>query len=111
MFPKGIGNMGQLGGLVKQAMEMKGKIEELKEKLGDETIEASAGGGMVNVVVNGRFELLSLEIDPEIINKDDPEMLTTLVRAAVNEGVRKAQDMIKEKMNEMTGGFDLPGMT
>ena len=108
MFPKGLGN---LSGMVKQAMEMKAKMEEMKEKLGDETVEAAAGGGMVQVVVNGRFELLSIKIDPEVIDTDDPEMLETLVRAAINEGIMKVQVLVKDKMKELTGGMDIPGLT
>lgn len=105
---EGIGN---ISGLLKQAMSVKGKIEELKESLGNESIDASAGGGMVNVVMNGRFEVLSLTIDPEVIDKDDPEMLQTLIRAAINEATRKTQDLVKERMTEITGGIDIPGLT
>jgi DNA-binding YbaB/EbfC family protein len=105
---KGLGN---LQGMLRQAMEVKSKIEELKETLGAERIEASAGGGMVKVVINGKFELESIKIEPEIINKEEPEVLETLVAAAVNEGVRKTQELVKEKMAELTGGLDLPGLT
>lgn len=108
MFPKGIGNLSHL---LKQAMNAKEKIEELRQNLGNEVIEASAGGGMVTVTLNGRFEVLSIKIDPEIINPEDPEMLETLVAAAVNEGVRKVQDLVKAKMTELTGGFEIPGLT
>ncbi len=108
MLPKGMGN---ISGLLKQAMDVKGKIEELKESLANETIEASAGGGMVNVVMTGKFEIVSLQIDPDVIDKDDPEMLETLVRAAVNEAVRKTQELVKSRMTEITGGIDIPGIT
>lgn len=116
MLPKGLGglgglgNLGNLSGMLKQAMEMKGKIEELKQQLANETVEATAGGGMVQVVVSGRFEIVSLKIDPEVIDKSDPEMLETLVRAAVNEGVRKIQDMVRQKMSEAAGGLDLSSL-
>lgn len=108
MFPKGLGD---LGGLMKQAMQMKGKMEALKEQLADETIEASSGGGMVTIAVNGKMEVLSVKIDPEIIDKDQPEMLETLVQAAMNEVIQKAQELIKRKMTELTGGVDIPGLT
>ena len=108
---KGLGNLANLQGLVKQAMEVKGKMEELKEQLGDEQVEASAGGGMVTVVMTGKFEVVSLRIDPEIIDKDDPEMMETLVRAAVNEAIRNVQEVVKGKMKELTGGIDVPGLT
>ena len=108
MLPKGIGN---LGSMVKHAIELKGKMEGLKEELAAEQIEASSGGGMVTVVINGKMELLSLKIDPGIIDKDDPEMLETMVRAAVNEGVAKAHELVQAKMTELTGGMDIPGLT
>jgi hypothetical protein len=61
--------------------------------------------------MNGKMEAQSIKIDPEIINRDDPEMLETLVAAAVNEATRKAQELVKEKMGELTGGIDIPGLT
>lgn len=108
---KGLGNLGNLQGLIKQAMAVKGKIEELKDSLGNERIEAAAGGGMVTVVMTGKFEIDSIKIDPEIIDKDDPEVLETLVTAAVNDAVRKTQELVKSKMTELTGGVDVPGLT
>ena len=111
MLPKGIGGLGNLGNIMKQAMDLKDNMENIKEELAQKQVEASAGGGMVTVVVNGKMEILSIKIDPDIIDKEDPELLETLVAAAVNEGVRKAQDLMKEKMLEMTGGIDIPGLT
>lgn len=105
---KGLGN---LQNMLQQAKNMKQKIDELKEQLGDERIEASAGGGMVNVTMNGKFEVVDVKIDPEVINQDDPEMLETLVRAAMNDAVRKVQELVKDKMTELTGGFEIPGLT
>lgn len=107
VFPKGLGNITHL---LKQAMDAKAKIEEIKESLGSETIEASAGGGMVKVTLNGRFEMLSMHIDAEVINPEDPETLETLVRAAVNEGVHKVQELVRSKMTEVTGGIEIPGL-
>lgn len=107
---KGLRDLGNLQGILKQAMDVKGKIEELKEKLADEQIEAAAGGGMVKVVMTGKFELISLKIDPEVVNRDDVEMLETLVRAAVNDAVRKVQELVKGKMRDLTGGMDIPGI-
>ncbi|NIA13193.1 MAG: YbaB/EbfC family nucleoid-associated protein [Nitrospiraceae bacterium] len=108
---KGLGNLANLQGMLKQAMDVKKRMEELKETLGAEQIEASAGGGMVTAVMTGKFELVSLKIDPEIIDKDDPEILETMVRAAVNEAVQRVQELVKSKMSELTGGFDIPGVT
>ena len=111
MLPKGFGGLGNLGGMLKHAMEMKGKIEELKERLADERVEAAAGGGMVRVVMNGKFELQSMKIEPEVVDANDVEMLETLVTAAVNEGIRQVQDPVKSRMTELTGGIDIPGLT
>lgn len=108
---KGLGNLGNLGGLLKQAMQVKERMEELKEKLVNERVEATAGGGMVKLTLNGRMEVLDLKIDPEIIDKNEPEVLETLVRAAVNEGIRSTRALVESKMKELTGGIDIPGLT
>lgn len=108
---KGLGDLGKMGGMMKQAMALKDNIDSFKEQLGEERVEGSAGGGMVHVVVSGKMELLDIKIDPEVIDKDDPEMLETLVRAAVNEAMDKTRELVKEKMSEMTGGLDIPGLT
>lgn len=110
MLPKGLGNLGNLGGMMKQAMQMKAKMEEMKERLGAEIIEASVGGGMVSVTMNGRFEVIKVYIDPEIVDKNDPDTLTTMVQAGFNEAVRKVQELIQEKMREVAGGLDIPGL-
>ena len=111
MLPKGLGNLGNLAGMMKQAMEMKGKMEAMKESLASETVEASSGGGMVKVVVNGKCKVESIKIDPEIVNRDEVEMLETLISAAVNDGVDRVQEVIREKMSELTAGIDIPGLT
>ncbi len=108
---KGLGNLGNLPGLFKQVMEVKTRMEEVRASLANEQVEASAGGGMVAVVVNGCFEVLSIKIDPDVIDKNDPEMLETLVRSAMNEATRKAQELVKSKLSEATGGLDIPGIT
>lgn len=97
--------------MIKHALEMKGKMEELKESLASERIEASAGGGMVKVEMNGRFELQSVKIEPEVVDSNDIEMLETLVTAAVNDGIRQVQELVKSKMTELTGGIEIPGLT
>ncbi len=108
---RGLGNLGNLPGMLKQAMEVKKKVEELKESLASERVESSAGGGMVTVIMTGKFEVESVKIDPEVIDKNDPEILETMVRAAVNEAVRKVQELVKSKMAELTGGIEIPGLT
>lgn len=111
MLPKGLGSLGEMGNLMKQAMEIRSNMDAIKEELANEVVEADAGGGMVRVKFNGKLELLSLEIDPEIDTNGDREMLETLIAAAVNEGLRKTQELLKAKMSELTGGIDIPGIT
>jgi DNA-binding YbaB/EbfC family protein len=104
---KGIPNMGNL---MKQAQKFQAKIAKLQEELGDRTVEASAGGGMVTVVVNGRQEILSVNIDPEVVDPDDIEMLQDLVLAAVNDGLTRAKNMVNEEMGKLTKGLNLPNI-
>jgi DNA-binding YbaB/EbfC family protein len=108
---KGLGDLAKMGSVLKQAMEVKDKIEGMKESLGNERVEAMSGGGMVRVVMSGKFELLQIKIDPEVIDRNEPEMLETLVQAAVNDGVNKISMLIKQRMSELTGGLDIPGLT
>lgn len=98
------------GNIMKQAKKMQEKIASIQAELGSKTVEATAGGGMVTVVVNGKFELLSLKIDKEVVNPEDVDMLQDLIIAAVNEGIRKAQEMATAEMSKITGGFNIPGL-
>jgi hypothetical protein len=100
-----------MAGMMKQAMELKGKIEALKASLENETVEATAGGGMVKVVMSGKFKIVSITIESELVNQGDRDMLETLVRAAVNDGVDRIQELVKSRMTELTGGLDIPGLT
>ena len=89
---------------------MQEQIGQLQQELEAKTIEAQAGGGMVRVVVNGKFEIVSMKIEKEVVNPEDIEMLQDLIVAAVNEGIRKAQAMASEEMAKITGGLGIPGM-
>ena len=104
---KGIPNMGNL---LKQAQQFQTKIAKLQEELGDRTVEASSGGGMVTVLVNGRQEIVSIHIDPEVISPDDQEMLQDLILAAVNDGLSKAKDMVNAEMGKLTKGLNIPNI-
>ena len=104
---KGMPNMGQL---MKQAQQIQTKMAKLQEDLGDRTVEASSGGGMVMVVANGRQEVLSIKIEHEVIDPDDAEMLQDLIMAAVNDALTKAKDMVNEEMGKLTKGMNIPGM-
>jgi len=95
---------------MKQAKKMQERIGQLQQELEMRTIEAQAGGGMVKVVVNGKFEIVSLKIEKDVVNPEDVEMLQDLIAAAVNEGIRKAQEMASEEMAKITGGLNIPGM-
>lgn len=101
---KGIGN------ILRQAQEMHSKISQLQEAMAEKRVESSAGGGMVNVVMNGKQEIVSLRIDPEVVSREDVEMLQDLIRAAVNEAIRKSQEMMTEEMKKITGGLSIPGL-
>ena len=99
-----------LGNILKQAQEMHSKISQLQEEMAGKKVEASSGGGMVNVVMNGKQEVLNIRIDPEVVNRDDVEMLQDLIAAAVNEAIRKSQEMMAEEMKKVTGGLSIPGL-
>lgn len=100
------------GDIVKQAQQIQEQLQEAQEASGAKTVEASAGGGMVTAVVNGRLQLVDLKIEPSVLEGGDAEMLRDLVMAAVNEGVRRAQQMMAEEMGKITGGLGLkiPGL-
>lgn len=98
------------GKLMKQAQKMQEKMMRVQEELAGKTVEATAGGGMVTAVVNGKHELMSLKIEKEVVDPEDIEMLQDLVVAAVNEGIRRSQEMAAEEMSKITGGINIPGM-
>lgn len=102
--------MHNIGNIMKQAKKMQEKIGRLQEELETKTIEAQSGGGMVRVIVNGKFEVVSLKIEKDVVNPEDIEMLQDLITAAVNEGIRKSQEMASSEMAKITGGLGIPGM-
>jgi DNA-binding YbaB/EbfC family protein len=99
-----------LGNILKQAQQMHTKIAQLQEEMATKTVEGSSGGGMVNIVMNGKQEVLSIRIDPEVVNREDIEMLQDLISAAVNEAIRKSHEMMQEEMKKITGGLAIPGL-
>jgi nucleoid-associated protein EbfC len=94
--------------MMQQAQQMQ---EQLQRQMADMRVEASAGGGMVNVVINGHKQLQSLKIDPEVVSKDDIEMLQDLIVAAINDAHRRADEALASQMQGMMGGMNLPGLT
>ena len=104
---KGIPNMGNI---MKQAQQFQSRMAKLQQELGQKTIEATSGGGMVTVVVNGQQEVLSIKIDPEVVDPEDIDMLQDLVLAAVNDGLARAKKMVNDEMGKLTGGLNLPNI-
>lgn len=102
--------MQNIGNIMKQAKRLQERMAGLQQELEKKTVETSSGGGMVTVVVNGKFEIQSLKIEKEVVNADDLEMLQDLIVAAVNEGIRKSQEMASAEMAKLTGGLNIPGM-
>jgi hypothetical protein len=101
---------GNMNKMMKQVQKMQQDMAKMQEELGNRTVEATAGGGVVKVVANGRNELISIEIKPEAVDPEDVEMLQDLVLAAVNESLRKSQEMVSSEMAKITGGLKIPGL-
>ena len=102
---KGMGNM------LKQAQQLQSKMAKMQEELAHKTVEASAGGGMVKVVANGKQQIVSLEIEKEVVDPEDVDMLQDLILAAVNDALARAQEMVSSEMGKLTGGLNIPGLT
>jgi len=109
-FPGGFPGMGNMNQLMKQAKKMQEQMAKLQEELEQKTVEASAGGGVVTVVANGKKEVTEIRIAPEAVDHDDVEMLQDLIMAAVNEALRQAEEMVQSEMNKITGGLSIPGL-
>jgi DNA-binding YbaB/EbfC family protein len=106
MAAKGIGD------LMRQAQKLQTQMAKVQEELAERTVEGSAGGGMVTVIASGKQEVVSVAIDPEVVDPNDIEMLQDLVVAAVNDALRKAQEMVTSEMGKLTGGLgiNIPGL-
>lgn len=96
--------------MMRQAQEFQKRMEEVQNEIEVTTVQATAGGGVVKVVANGKLLVESITIDPEVVSPDDVEMLEDLVAAAVNEAMAKAQQMANDKMAQLTGGLNIPGL-
>lgn len=99
-----------IGELFKQAQGLQERLQKVQEDAAARTVEAAAGGGMVRATVNGRLELLRVQIDPAALQGGDIEMLQDLVVAAVNQALRSAQQQMADEMSKLTGGLKLPGL-
>jgi hypothetical protein len=107
---KKMGNFGQMGSMMKQAQKLQAEMMKLQEELGERTVEASAGGGMVKVVANGKQQVLSIRIEKEVVDPEDVDMLQDLILAAVNDALAKSQEMVSSEMGKLTGGLNIPGL-
>lgn len=100
----------RMNNLMKQAQRVQKQMLEIQEELANRTVEATVGGGMVTVVANGQQDILSIRIDPEVVDPNDIEMLQDLILAAINEAHRKAQELMNDEMGKLTGGLKIPGL-
>ena len=99
-----------MGNIMKQAQKLQSKIIKLQEEVADKTVESTSGGGMVKVVANGRHQIVSIQIEKEVVDPDDVEMLQDLIVAAINDTLAKSQEMVSGEMSKITGGIDIPGL-
>lgn len=106
----GFPGMGNMNNLMRQAKKMQEQMLKMQEELEEKTVEASAGGGVVTVVANGKKEIVEITIDPGVVDPDDVEMLQDLIMAAANEALRQAEEMVQNEMSKITGGMGLPGL-
>jgi len=103
-----MGNMGNMAGMMKKMQKLQGEMAKMQEQLKTRTMEVSAGGGAIKVVINGDKQIESLKIDPAAVDPADIEMLEDLVVAAINEAIKKVDDMMAQEMGKLTGGLNLP---
>ncbi|PKM86519.1 MAG: YbaB/EbfC family nucleoid-associated protein [Firmicutes bacterium HGW-Firmicutes-12] len=99
---------GNMQKMMKQVQKMQADMAKLQEEMVNKQVEATAGGGAVKIVMNGKQEVQQLVIDPEVLNPEDVEMIQDLLTAAFNEALRKSQDMVSQDMNKITGGMKMP---
>ena len=99
-----------LGKMMKQVQKLQTEMVKLQEEMALKTVETAAGGGMVKVVADGKQQVVSIQIEKEVVDPDDVEMLQDLILAAVNDALTKSQEMVSEEMSKLTGGMNIPGM-
>ncbi len=109
-FPRGMGGGANMNQMLKQAQKMQEQMVKMQEELETKTYEASSGGGAVTVKINGKKELLEINLTEAVVDPDDIEMLQDLIIAAVNEGMRKASETSENELGKLTGGLNIPGL-
>jgi len=103
-------SIGGMGNILKQAQEMQARMAKIQEELASKTVQGTSGGGMVEVTVNGQFNLTAVKIEPSVINPEEKDMLEDLVLAAANDAMRKARELASAEMAKLTGGLKIPGL-
>ena len=98
------------GNIMKEAQKLQAQMAAMQEEVGMRKVDATAGGGMVTVEANGKQELTAIKIDPEVVSKDDVQMLEDLVLAACNEALRKSRELVQQELGKLTGGLKIPGL-
>ena len=98
------------GNIMKEAQKLQAQMAALQEEVGKRKVEATAGGGMVTVEANGKQEITAVKIDPEVVNKEEVQMLEDLVLAAANEALRKSRELVQQELGKLTGGMKIPGL-
>lgn len=109
-YPKGLGGPQNMNGMMKQVQKMQEEMTALQTELEEREYEVSAGGGMVKVKINGKREILHIDIQPDIVDSDDIETLSDVVTAAVNEAIKKVDSTSESEMQKITGGLNIPGL-
>ena len=109
-IPKGMGGAQNMNAMLRQAQKMQDDMAALQEELDAREYDISAGGGVVGVKINGKKEILSIDIKPEIVDPDDIETLSDILVAAVNEAIKRVEDTNNEEMGKITGGLGMPGL-
>ena len=99
-----------LKNMMKQVQDIQGRINSMQGELAEKTVETSSGGGMVTVTANGKQEIISINISPEILDPNDISMLQDLVTAAVNTALKSSKEMMQEELSKITGGIKIPGL-
>ena len=99
-----------MGKVMKQAQKLQTQMLKLQDEMAEKTVETTSGGGMVKVVANGRQQVVSIQIEREVVDPDDVDMLQDLILAAVNDALLKSQDMVSQEMSKLTGGLNIPGL-
>ena len=110
-IPKGMGGVPQnMNAMIKQAQKMQEDMENLQAELDEREYDISAGGGMVNLKINGKREIVAIDIKPEIVDPDDIETLSDILIAAINEGIKRVDDTNNAEMSKITGSMGMPGL-